>query len=131
MENDGGVPCAGNPDLWFPSTGRVGLPMYVCQRRCPYVTSCSVVGLDEEIGIWGGTTPEMRGFGDESQIVHQLAEAEAVRLIADEHAGLWKARRQSGISPERAIALGAHIAEHAPEFLTVGSPLLVTTVNAA
>ena len=66
----GGVECEKVPEIFFPEDfGSVGDPKLKNQAietaraicmKCPVIDKCLKVGLFEEYGIWGGTTPEQR-----------------------------------------------------------------------
>ena len=49
--------CRGlDPELFFPKRGeRVGAAKAVC-ARCPVCAECLELGLEEHLGVWGGTT---------------------------------------------------------------------------
>jgi len=66
----GGVECESVPEIFFPED--LGQPTdfklkkmaietarEICMR-CPVMDKCLKVGMFEEYGIWGGTTPEQR-----------------------------------------------------------------------
>ena len=66
----GGVECEKVPEIFFPEDlGTAGDPRLknaaietareICME-CPVLDKCLKVGLFEEYGIWGGTTPEQR-----------------------------------------------------------------------
>ena len=74
--DNGGVECEQVPNVFFPEEfsvqGRVGnnggSSMYklavetarqICMR-CPVMDKCLKVGMFEDYGIWGGTTPKQR-----------------------------------------------------------------------
>jgi len=71
IEDNGGVECTQVPDVFFPEdfhTSSVNMSMVrlaentareIC-LRCPVIALCLKVGLYEDYGIWGGTTPEQR-----------------------------------------------------------------------
>jgi len=50
------------PDLWFPADSqpwRIVAAKQIC-RDCPVKADCTLAGLDEVYGIWGGLTPPER-----------------------------------------------------------------------
>lgn len=65
-----GVECEKVPEIFFPEDfAVVGDPRLKNQAvetaraicfKCPVIDKCLKVGLFEEYGIWGGTTPEQR-----------------------------------------------------------------------
>jgi WhiB family redox-sensing transcriptional regulator len=65
-----GVGCEKVPEIFFPEDfGLAGDPRLKNQAietaraicmKCPVIDKCLKVGLFEEHGIWGGTTPEQR-----------------------------------------------------------------------
>ena len=71
IDNNQGVECAQVPDVFYPedfytSPSTAGLyrmaektAREIC-FRCPVIAQCLRVGLREEYGIWGGTTPKQR-----------------------------------------------------------------------
>jgi hypothetical protein len=70
IADNGGVECEKVPLIFFPEDlGQPGDPRLkneatetaraICMR-CPVIDKCLKVGLFEESGIWGGTTPEQR-----------------------------------------------------------------------
>jgi len=71
IEDNGGVECTQVPDVFFPEdfhTSSANMRMVrlaentgreIC-LRCPVIALCLKVGLYEDYGIWGGTTPEQR-----------------------------------------------------------------------
>lgn len=65
-----GVECEKVPELFFPEDFGVGshsrirdeaieTARAICMK-CPVLDKCLKVGMFEEYGIWGGTTPEQR-----------------------------------------------------------------------
>jgi len=73
IQDNGGVECEQAPDIFFPedfrgkSKGRDYEMANLAERtareicmRCPVIAKCLKVGLYEEYGIFGGTTPEQR-----------------------------------------------------------------------
>lgn len=71
IDENGGVECAQVPHVFYPedfhtssqSMGMVRLAEFTAREicmRCPVIAQCLRVGLREEFGIWGGTTPEQR-----------------------------------------------------------------------
>lgn len=71
IEENGGVECAQVPHVFYPedfhtssqSMGMVRLAEETARQicmRCPVISQCLRVGLREEYGIWGGTTPKQR-----------------------------------------------------------------------
>lgn len=68
--DEGEVECTQLPDIFFPED--LGLQQdYAMKRlaentareicmRCPVIAKCLKVGMFEDYGIWGGTTPEQR-----------------------------------------------------------------------
>jgi WhiB family transcriptional regulator, redox-sensing transcriptional regulator len=64
-----GVECEKVPEIFFPEDFGVGdsrlkqeaveTARAIC-FKCPVIDKCLKVGLFEEYGIWGGTTPEQR-----------------------------------------------------------------------
>jgi hypothetical protein len=72
MDN-GGVECEQVPDVFFPeewaargasqSTNMYNLAIQTARQicmRCPVMDKCLRVGMAEDYGIWGGTTPKQR-----------------------------------------------------------------------
>jgi hypothetical protein len=77
ITDNGGVECEQVPDVFFPEEWAVpearghnngSSPMYkmavdtarqICMR-CPVMDKCLKVGMFEDYGIWGGTTPQQR-----------------------------------------------------------------------
>jgi hypothetical protein len=71
IEENGGVECAQVPHVFYPEdfhTSSQSMAMVrlaertareICMR-CPVIAQCLRVGLREEFGIWGGTSPEQR-----------------------------------------------------------------------
>lgn len=71
--DNGGVECEQVPDVFFPEEWAARSPMQstnmynlaidtarqICMR-CPVMDKCLKVGMFEEYGIWGGSTPEQR-----------------------------------------------------------------------
>jgi hypothetical protein len=66
----GGVECEKVPEIFFPEDlGQPGdarlknqaveTAREICME-CPVIDKCLKVGMFEETGIWGGTTPEQR-----------------------------------------------------------------------
>jgi WhiB family redox-sensing transcriptional regulator len=66
----GGVECEQVPDIFFPEdflpnthprirSESIETAREICMR-CPVMDKCLKVGMFEEYGIWGGTTPEQR-----------------------------------------------------------------------
>lgn len=55
--------CAGSdPEVFFPEKGdgaNAALARRIC-ARCPLMTECRERNLDEQFGIWGGTTNKQR-----------------------------------------------------------------------
>jgi len=71
IDLNGGVECAQNPEIFYPedwsglggSTAMRDLAAKTAKEicmRCPVVSECLQVGVYEEFGIWGGTTPQQR-----------------------------------------------------------------------
>ena len=71
IDEAGGVECAQVPHVFYPedfhtssqSMGMVRLAENTAREicmRCPVIAQCLRVGLREEFGIWGGTTPKQR-----------------------------------------------------------------------
>ena len=71
--DNGGVECEQVPDVFFPedwatrtkmqSTNMYNLAIKTAREicfRCPVMDKCLKVGMFEEYGIWGGTTPQQR-----------------------------------------------------------------------
>jgi hypothetical protein len=66
----GGVECEQVPNIFFPEDyiGTTDLKTVIMTAntareiclRCPVMAKCLKVGMFEEFGIWGGTTPEQR-----------------------------------------------------------------------
>lgn len=69
----GGVECSQVPDVFFPEDFRAkakGQDLQMARLaeqtareiclRCPVIAKCLKVGMYEDFGIWGGTTPEQR-----------------------------------------------------------------------
>lgn len=62
---DGTQPCADDPDMYMENwTGRP-IPDEVAERACAgckFIEQCKdyAIAADEEIGIWGGTSPDKR-----------------------------------------------------------------------
>ena len=68
---NGGVECSQNPEIFYPDdwSGLGGSTLMrtlstqtakeICMR-CPVISECLQVGVYEEYGIWGGTTPDQR-----------------------------------------------------------------------
>lgn len=48
-------------NIWFPDThdSSAAYARSIC-HRCPVEADCLSANIDEPVGIWGGTTPEMR-----------------------------------------------------------------------
>jgi hypothetical protein len=70
IEDAGGVECEEVPDIFFPedlnTPGQNHMRILatdtareICMR-CPVMAKCLKVGMFEDYGIWGGTTPEQR-----------------------------------------------------------------------
>jgi hypothetical protein len=73
IEENGGVECAQVPAAFFPEDfyKRIGhdtdgtvaamteTARQICMR-CPIIAKCLEVGMYEDYGIWGGTTPKQR-----------------------------------------------------------------------
>ena len=66
----GGVECESVPEIFFPEdfapnthsrvrTQTIETAREIC-FRCPVMDKCLKVGMFEEYGIWGGSTPEQR-----------------------------------------------------------------------
>jgi len=65
-----GVECEKVPELFFPEDFAVSNNARLREEaietarticfKCPVIDKCLKVGLFEEYGIWGGTTPEQR-----------------------------------------------------------------------
>jgi WhiB family redox-sensing transcriptional regulator len=65
-----GVECEKVPELFFPEDFAPNTPLRIRNEaietaraicmRCPVIDKCLKVGLFEEYGVWGGTTPEQR-----------------------------------------------------------------------
>jgi len=66
----GGVECESVPEIFFPEdlgqpgdnrikTVAIETAREIC-LRCPVMDKCLKVGMFEEAGIWGGTTPDQR-----------------------------------------------------------------------
>lgn len=66
----GGVECEKVPEIFFPEdflpntnpklrNDAIETAREIC-FRCPVLDKCLKVGLFEEYGIWGGTTPQQR-----------------------------------------------------------------------
>jgi WhiB family redox-sensing transcriptional regulator len=66
----GGVECEQVPDIFFPEdflpnihprirNESIETAREICMR-CPVMDKCLKVGMFEEYGIWGGTTPQQR-----------------------------------------------------------------------
>lgn len=67
-------PCSSvDPDLFFDES-RYGLPIFLC-GMCDHAPECTLKGDREEFGVWGGLTPEMRGYGNVDKVAAQVAEA--------------------------------------------------------
>lgn len=71
IDDNDGVECQQVPHVFYPedfhtssqSMGMVRLAENTAREicmRCPVIAQCLRVGLREEFGIWGGTTPEQR-----------------------------------------------------------------------
>jgi len=70
IANIGGVECEKVPEIFFPDDlGVAGDPKLKNQAiqtareicmECPVLDKCLKVGMFEEYGVWGGTTPEQR-----------------------------------------------------------------------
>lgn len=71
IDDNDGVECAQVPHVFYPedfhtssqSMGMVRLAENTAREicmRCPVIAQCLRVGLREEFGIWGGTTPQQR-----------------------------------------------------------------------
>jgi hypothetical protein len=69
----GGVECEQVPDIFFPEDFRMksqGQDLEMAKMaeqtareicmRCPVMAKCLKVGMYEDYGIWGGSTPEQR-----------------------------------------------------------------------
>lgn len=65
-----GVECEKVPEIFFPEdflpnthprlrTEAIETARSICMK-CPVIDKCLKVGMFEEYGIWGGTTPEQR-----------------------------------------------------------------------
>ena len=71
IDLNGGVECSQNPEIFYPDdwSGLGGSTLMrtlatqtakeICMR-CPVISECLQVGVYEEYGIWGGTTPDQR-----------------------------------------------------------------------
>jgi WhiB family redox-sensing transcriptional regulator len=66
----GGVECEQVPDIFFPEdflpntnprirSESIETAREICMR-CPVMDKCLKVGMFEEYGVWGGTTPQQR-----------------------------------------------------------------------
>ena len=71
IDLNGGVECAQNPEIFYPddwnglggSTTMKNLATRTAKEicmRCPVIAECLQVGVYEDFGIWGGTTPDQR-----------------------------------------------------------------------
>ena len=81
IEDNGGVECSQVPHVFFPedfatqsshSMQMVRMAEKTAREiclRCPVIALCLKVGLREEYGIWGGTTPEQRKRLKREQII--------------------------------------------------------------
>ena len=71
--DNGGVECEQVPDVFFPeewaargasqSTNMYNMAIETARQicmRCPVIDKCLKVGMFEDYGIWGGTTPKQR-----------------------------------------------------------------------
>ena len=68
--DNGGVECEQVPDIFFPedlsTPGQSHMRIMATETareiclRCPVMAKCLKVGMFEEYGIWGATTPEQR-----------------------------------------------------------------------
>ena len=71
--DNGGVECEQVPDVFFPeewaartsmqSTNMYNMAIETARQicfRCPVMDKCLKVGMFEDYGIWGGTTPKQR-----------------------------------------------------------------------
>ena len=68
--DNGGVECEQVPDIFFPedlsTTGQSVMRVMATETareiclRCPVMAKCLEVGMFEDFGIWGGSTPEQR-----------------------------------------------------------------------
>lgn len=68
--DNGGVECEQVPEIFFPedysAQGQVQIRVMAIETareiclRCPVMAKCLKVGMYEDFGIWGGTTPEQR-----------------------------------------------------------------------
>ena len=73
-----------DPDVWFDDS-LAAFAIYLCDM-CPAAQGCRELGEREECGVWGGTTPEMRGYGRmdsgrrdrENKVRWQLAERDII-----------------------------------------------------
>jgi len=70
IANLGGVECEQVPEIFFPEDfppnthprirkESIETAREICMR-CPVMDKCLKVGMFEEYGIWGGSTPEQR-----------------------------------------------------------------------
>lgn len=63
-DQDSRAACKGkNPDLWFPERDqgpKGGDEAKAICEGCPVIKECLAVGLSEDFGIWGGTSPAER-----------------------------------------------------------------------
>jgi WhiB family redox-sensing transcriptional regulator len=57
-----GAVCKGNPAPWFPATGKSPKAGKAACRACPARPECLEWALAkvEQLGTWGGTTPDER-----------------------------------------------------------------------
>ena len=68
--DNGGVECEQVPHVFFPedlaTPGQSHMRIMATDTareiclRCPVIAQCLKIGMFEEFGIWGGTTPEQR-----------------------------------------------------------------------
>ena len=73
--------CKGDTATMFSDFPAYGPALAVC-AGCPVIVPCRRAGADEPWGVWGGTTPEERGFMN-GQRCHTVRRARRLRQLVD------------------------------------------------
>ena len=73
--------CRGSVATMYADFPDYGPALAVC-AACPVVEPCRLAGSQEPWGVWGGTTPEERGFMN-GQRCHTVRRARRLRQLVD------------------------------------------------
>lgn len=91
--SDGALCRDRNPLIWFPPfrweddgysdsdiRAYTDIAKMVC-AICPRREECADAGIDEEFGVWGGTTPEERKKGEAAPVRYTLTKEQALLYL--------------------------------------------------